>query len=79
LGESIRPLISIAPEGHIAMQCPQPTQPNNGLSLILTFLFSITRLKSLQTDTHNPQLVHFWVLRLISAFSFVLDVGIAIE
>jgi hypothetical protein len=37
-----------------------------------------TRLKSLQTDTQRPHPEHFTESILISAFSFVLDVGIAI-
>ncbi len=38
----------------------------------------MVKLKSLHTDTHKPHPVHFSSLILISAFVFVLEVGIAI-
>jgi hypothetical protein len=67
----------MAPSGQIAMQCPQPMQPNNEVSVSATFLSMICRLKSLHTETQDPQPVHNSLLIRISAFSFVLEVGMA--
>jgi len=64
--------------GQMATQCPQAIQPKIEVFANATLLFSILKLKSLQTSTHDPQPMHKSGKRVICAFSFVLLVGIAI-
>jgi hypothetical protein len=63
--------------GQTAIQWPQPIHPNIADSLVHAFPFFNFRLKSLQTFTHDPHPLQTLSFILISAGSFVLDVGIA--